>query len=148
MVGEHCTHDVVLALRSETLAEAAQRMRDQHVGDLIIVDTLENRRPVGILTDRDIVVGPLAQAASHLAEVTVGDVMTTPPVMACETDTLDSALTTMAHHGIRRLPIVDGAGAISGVLALDDVVSHITGELGKLISLLAHEQEREEERRR
>ena len=54
----------------------------------------------------------------------------------------------MAHHGVRRMPVVDGNGAVSGVLAVDDVVSHVTGELGKLISLLAHEQEHEEERRR
>jgi CBS domain-containing protein len=78
MVSHHCTRDVVVGQRNETLGQAAQRMRQSHVGDLVVVDNLENRVPIGILTDRDIVVGPVAQAAEQIATLTIGDVMTTP----------------------------------------------------------------------
>ena len=51
MVSHHCTRDVVVGQRNETLGQAAQRMRQSHVGDLVVVDNLENRVPIGILTD-------------------------------------------------------------------------------------------------
>ena len=147
MVGNHCTRDVVIGQRHEPLAEAAQRMRDRHVGDLVIVDNLEDRTPVGMLTDRDIVVGPVAQAAEHFNELTIGDVMTTPAITVREGDGLDAAVTTMQCHGVRRMPVVDQTGALCGVLAVDDVIGHVTAELGKLVSLQATGEEREYVRR-
>jgi CBS domain-containing protein len=148
MVSEHCTRDVVVAEPGESLVDVARRMRDEHVGAIVVVDKLDSRRPVGMLTDRDIVVGPVAQAVEKLGTLTVGDVMTAPALSAYEADALDSALTKMERAGVRRLAVVDGSGAVSGVLAVDDVIGHVTGELGKLVSLLAHESEREQERRR
>ena len=60
-VGELCNRAVVFAREEETVREAARRMRDMHVGDLVIVREEDGRRvPVGIVTDRDLVVGPLA----------------------------------------------------------------------------------------
>ena len=147
MVAQHCTRDVVVAQRNETLEQAAQRMRDFHVGDLIVVDNLEARTPVGVLTDRDIVVGPVAQAIERVSSLRISDVMTTPVITVHESDSLDSALTQMERHGVRRLPVVDRAGCLTGVLAADDVIGHVTAELGKLVSLQATEQEREYVRR-
>ena len=147
MVSEHCTKEVVVCRRDEALSAAAVRMRESHVGDLVVIDDPECPVPVGILTDRDIVVGPVAQAMDQIAALTVGDVMTAPAITVHESDSLDAALTKMAHHGVRRVPVVDMAGTLKGVLAVDDVLGHVTGELGKLVSLLAHEAEREFERR-
>lgn len=147
MVGQHCTREVILGQRNETLAEAAQRMRDFHVGDLIVVDNLEDRTPVGMLTDRDIVVGPVAQAAERVTSLTIGDVMTTPAITVREAESLDSALKKMERHGVRRLPVVDRSGGLTGVLAADDVLRHVTGELSKLGNLFACEREREQVRR-
>jgi len=146
MVREHCTREVVVGRSDETLTQAAQRMRETHVGALIVVDG-ETRVPVGMLTDRDIVVGPVAQAVDAVGALTIGDVMSTPAICIQETDSTDAALTTMARHGIRRLPVVDVAGGLVGVLAVDDILGHVTAELGKLISLMGHEAEREVERR-
>ena len=147
MVGTHYTRDVAVGLRHEALSKAARRMRDRHVGDLVIVDNLEDRTPVGMLTDRDIVVGPVAQAADHFNELTIGDVMTTPAITVREADSLDAALTTMQRHGVRRMPVVDQRGALCGLLAVDDVIGHVTAELGKLVSLQATGKEREYVRR-
>lgn len=147
MVGEHCEREVVFGEPQESLVEAARRMRDRHVGAIVVVDGLESRRPVGILTDRDIAIGPVAQVAEQVTSLTVGDVMTAPVLSAYEADSLDSALTKMMKAGVRRLVVVNGAGSVSGVLAVDDVIGHVTGELGRLVSLLAHEGEKEYQRR-
>jgi CBS domain containing-hemolysin-like protein len=53
----------------------------------------------------------------------------------------------MERNGVRRLTVIDANGSVSGVLAVDDVIGHVTGELGELVSLLAHEREKEVERR-
>ncbi len=148
MVSEHCTRDVIVGQRHETLAQAAQRMRESHVGDLVVVDNLERRMPIGMLTDRDIVVGPVAQATEQIAALTIGDVMTTPTITIRESESLDAALTTMARRGVRRLPVINSAGSLTGVLAVDDVLGHVMGELGKLVSLMAYGAQREYERRR
>ena len=147
MVSKHCTREVVFALQGESLVDVARRMRDEHVGSMVVVDKMDTRRPVGMLTDRDIVVGPVAQSADEVPSLTVGDVMTTPVLSAYESDSLDSALTKMELNGVRRLTVVDATGTVTGVLAVDDVIGHVTGELGKLVSLLAHESEKEVERR-
>ena len=148
MVSTHCTRDVVVGQRHEALSTAALRMRDRHVGDLVIVDNLEDRTPVGMLTDRDIVVGPVAQAAEHFNALTIGDVMTTPVNAVHESDSLDSALTTMQRHGVRRMPVVDQTGSLCGLLAVDDVIAHVTDQLSKVMFLQATGQEREVVRRR
>ena len=147
MVGTHCIRDVVIGQRHQLLAEAAQRMRDRHVGDLVIVDNLEDRNPVGMLTDRDIVVGPVAQAVEHFGELTIGDVMTMPAITVRESDSLDGALTTMQRHGVRRMPVVDQTGSLCGLLAVDDVIGHVTDELGKIVFLQETDRKREYVRR-
>jgi len=147
MVSRHCTREVVTALPGESLVDIARRMRDEHVGSMVVVDGLDTRRPVGMLTDRDIVVGPVAQSADEIPSLTVGDVMTTPVLSVFESDSLDSAVTKMGRNGVRRLTVIDASRAVTGVLAVDDVIGHVTGELGKLVSLLAHESENEVERR-
>lgn len=147
MVREHCTRDVVVCQPTETLAEAALSMRRSHVGDLVVVQAPDRLVPVGMLTDRDIVVGPVAQATDRISALTVSDVMTTPAITVQETDSLDTALAKMAQHGVRRVPVVDITGSLTGVLAVDDVLRRVTGQLGKLVSLMAREATRETERR-
>ncbi len=120
---------------------------DFRVGDLVVVDNLDDRTPVGVLTDRDIVVGPVAQALERAGSLTIGDVMTSPAITVRESDSLDLALTKMEHNAVRRLPVVDRAGSLTGILAVDDVVSHVTAELGMLTSVQTTQRQREHLRR-
>ena len=143
MLKRLCTREVAIGQRHEPLADAARRMRDRHVGTLVIVDNLEDRTPVGMLTDRDIVVGPVAQAVEHFAELTIGDVMTSPVITLGEGDSLEKALETMRRHGVRRVPVVDDGGSLCGVLAADDVIGLLSAQLGQLVGLQETEQERE-----
>jgi CBS domain-containing protein len=140
-VGEMCTRKVVTADREETLVDAAAKMRGSHVGALVVVDS--HARPVGILTDRDIVVSAIAQSPERVRSLVVGDVMTGDVVTLRAGEPVDAALRTMQVHGIRRLPVVDTEGRLVGILTLDDMLRVFSIELGRLVGLVALEQKRE-----
>jgi CBS domain-containing protein len=120
-------------------------MRELHVGCLIVVEgAASERRPVGILTDRDIVVGVLAQADQRLHLLRVDDVMTRNLVVARESDDLDEVLRRMRMKGIRRMPVVDSRGVLKGVIALDDVLEHVREQIDTIAALIGRERTREE----
>jgi CBS domain-containing protein len=145
-VSELCTKTVVTAHPDELVVEAARRMRDHHVGSLVVADSQD--RPVGMLTDRDIVVSAVAQSPDRLSELLVGDVMTSDPATVRGREPLDEALTRMRTLGIRRLPVVTSDGRIEGIVAFDDVVAFMSRELGKLAALVASERLHEREARK
>ncbi len=145
-VGEFCNRQVVFARRQENIAEAARRMRDFHVGTLVVIDDQDGPRlPVGVLTDRDLVVRVLAQDGPAAGATAIGDVMTSKLVTAQEGDDLVDALKKMRSFGVRRLPVVNERGGLEGILAFDDLVEFVADELSDLSSLLAREQKRERE---
>jgi CBS domain-containing protein len=144
--GEFCNRQVVIAHRDESLAEAARRIRDFHVGTLIVVDEQDGRRiPVGMLTDRDLVVSVLAGDGRDFDALVVGDVMSTELVTAREDDNLLDALKRMRSFGVRRLPIVNEKGGLEGIVTFDDLVDLVAEELSDLTSLVGREQKRERE---
>jgi len=130
--GEICKHRVVTILEFDELSTAARLMRERHVGYLVVVDPLPldaKLKPVGVLTDRDIVVGVLARDAD-IRTLRVGDVMTRQPVVIDEEQSVGFALKEMRRIGVRRVPIVGGsAGHLVGVLSLDDVIEALAKEL-------------------
>ena len=144
-VGEVCTRSVVTATTGESLSDAAKRMRDKHVGTLVVIEADGLTRPTGILTDRDIVIGPVAQSLDRIGELLVGDVMTRDVATARIDDNLHSALLTMRSHGVRRLPVVNDDGLLEGLLAFDDVIDVMSEELSDLAGLVAREQKLERE---
>jgi CBS domain-containing protein len=147
-VGEICIRDVVVASRDATVARAAQLMREFHVGDLVVVDESGGRRlPAGIVTDRDVVIGVVAPGLDP-ATLTAGDIMTGELITAREGDGVFETLQTMRRRGVRRLPVVDAAGALAGIVALDDILEIIAEELGAAIKVTAREQANEARRRR
>jgi CBS domain-containing protein len=144
-VNQYMSSDPVTARRGEGLLEVASRMRELHVGSLVIVDGPANeRRPIGILTDRDIVVGVLAQTDQKLDILCVDDVMTSELVVAREDDDLDEVLRRMRAKGVRRMPVVDSRGVLKGVVAADDILEHVREQVGALAALIGRERNREE----
>ena len=141
-VADICTTHVITAHPDETVVEAAGRMRRHHVGNVVVADT--QRRPRGILTDRDIVVSAVAQSPERLPALLVRDVMTGPLVLARDTDGVETAIRTMKEHGVRRLPVVDADGELVGILTMDDVVRQVSAQIGQLVGLI--DQERRQER--
>ena len=144
-VNQFMSADPVTARRGEGLLEVASRMRELHVGSLVIVDgPASERRPIGILTDRDIVVGVLAQTDQKLDLLCVEDVMTSELVVAREDDDLDEVLRRMRAKGVRRMPVVDSRGLLKGVVAADDILEHVREQVGALAALIGRERKREE----
>ncbi|WP_184247290.1 CBS domain-containing protein [Paraburkholderia atlantica] len=130
--GTICTRDVTVCGRQATILEAAQLMREQHVGDIVVVETIGGRSvPVGMLTDRDIVLAIVAKQANS-EKIFVNDVMSSPPALVDAGDDLWLAASRMRLNGVRRLPVVDAAGALTGIVSLDDLLEAVAGLLSEL----------------
>jgi CBS domain-containing protein len=144
-VADICTRHVITAHPEETVVEAAGRMRRQHVGDVVVTDG--QKRPVGILTDRDIVVSAVAQTPERLPSLRVHDIMSAELVTARETDPIERAVGAMRAHGIRRLPVVDVDGELVGILTMDDLVRRLSTDIGQLVGLIDLERRQERQSR-
>jgi CBS domain-containing protein len=108
--------------------EAAELMARRHIGAVVIV---QDRRPVGIITDRDLA---LRLFATGLTGATpIREVMTRNLVCLRANETLDQAIFTFRKSGVRRLPIVDGEGMLVGIVALDDLMVLLSAEMSSLI---------------
>jgi len=122
-----CQRLVVTVRRHEELATAAWIMRERNVGCLVVVDTagtFGGWRPIGLLTDRDIVTNVFARDCDPRS-VIVEEVMTRHPLTVSERTSVEEALQRMRAAGVRRVPVVDDRGCLSGILALDDIFDHL-----------------------
>ncbi len=141
-VGNLCGRNVVTTRKSDELTRAAELMRERHVGYLVVVepdlaDGLD--RPVGVITDRDIVVAVVARGADPRA-LLVGEVMTQKPVTVSESDPIEKALREMRRIGVRRVPVLGSRGELCGVLSLDDVLDVLAEEIGNLAGSVRSER--------
>jgi len=142
--GDICNRNVVVAPKTEMVVDAAKRMRMAHVGDIIVVEARQGRHvPVGIVTDRDIVVSLVAGDADHLSYLSLDDMMSDDLVTAKEQDSIEASLLRMRERGVRRLPVVDTAGTLVGILTLDDLWRHFAQQQGLLVELMANEEHHE-----
>ncbi|MGA8862233.1 MAG: CBS domain-containing protein [Gallionella sp.] len=147
-IGEICNRDVVIATRGCTILEAAQLMRQHHVGDVVVVEERGGIRvPVGIVTDRDLVVEILAPAIDQ-AVITLGDIMTAELVSVRENTGVSETIEYMRAKAVRRVPVVGENGGLVGILALDDLLELLAEELLALAKLVRNEQKKEKTNRR
>jgi len=119
----------VEVIRKDSSAHAAaNRMSQSAVGSLVVVDL--NDQPVGIVTDRDLLLR--AVATSHSPhELHIEDIMTTDLVQATSSDSLEELLRLMKHHGVRRIPLVED-NQVVGIVALDDILQEFSRDLHDL----------------
>ena len=145
--GEYCNREVVIITESESVRDAVALMRQYHVGTVVIVEARDTLpRPLGILTDRDIVLEILAKDVD-LDSVRVGDVIDTELVTIQESADLLSTVDLMRARGVRRLPVVNDEGGLIGILSLDDVIGQLAEEMGNIVQLISREQHTEQTRR-
>jgi CBS domain-containing protein len=116
-----------------TVDQAARAMRSKNVGALVVVNA---GRPVGMLTDRDIVVEVVARGMDP-EEVRVGDVMVKKPVTIRQDLGIFDAARAFAKTGVRRLPVVTSSGVLVGVITMDDVVMLLGNEMGHMAGALS-----------
>lgn len=141
-VGRVCIRRVVTVGAQVDVQAAAELMRQEHVGFLVVVPQEPSgpQPPLGVLTDRDIVLAVVAKRADPAA-LKVGDVMSIQPVVARESDAIDVALRTMRKSGVRRLPVINGRGEVVGVLSLDDMVDFVAREMETLSGAIRNGQQ-------
>ncbi len=141
-VQEIFTRGTVHIPQERNLQEAAQQMRQQHVGALIVTDGSATNRLLGIVTDRDIVLKAVATGAAP-RDISVGGVMSTGVATVAESAEVVDAMQTMFSHGVRRLAVTDSANAVIGVLSLDDVIEALVRDWVLLASIVRSGQQRE-----
>ena len=141
--GEYCNRDVVVIEKTESVREAINLMRENHVGDVVIVEMREKASiPLGILTDRDVVVEILAEDVD-LDTVNVGDVMSYQLVTVNEDTKLLDAIKQMRIKGVRRLPVVNEQGELQGILSADDILELVVEQLSDIVGLVSKEMTNE-----
>ncbi|MGQ9686679.1 MAG: CBS domain-containing protein [Thiobacillaceae bacterium] len=143
-IGEICNREVVIVSREAPVIEAARLMRQYHVGDLVVVDEPSGRRrPVGIVTDRDIVIEVVAMEVAP-ETLSVGDIMSAELATVRETEGVFETIRYMRDKGIRRLPVVDRDGWLQGIVTLDDLLILLAEEMGEMARLIGREMDREQ----
>jgi CBS domain-containing protein len=147
-VSEICNREVVVLQRGDTVLEAAKLMRQHHVGDVLVVEDRNGIRvPVGIVTDRDLIMEIMAPELDHTV-ITVGDIMAQELITVKESTGIFEAIQYMRQKAVRRLPIVNESGGLIGVLTLDDLLELLSEELLELAKLVKYEQQKETRSRR
>lgn len=145
--GRYCNREVVITDKDTTIAEAATLMRRFRVGDLVVT---ENERmmnmPIGIVTDRDLVLEVLAEDVP-LDAVTLKDVMNPEPVTVDQDESLLDTLAVMRDRGVRRLLVVNKEGGLEGIFCADDAIELLAEALGDLADLVGREKRNEQRAR-
>lgn len=135
-IGRICSREVQLAEPHESAAIAAMRMSNQNVGTLVVTD--EQNKPIGIVTDRDLVARVMA-AGKEPHGCTVGELMTRSPKSVREEAPIEEVLVQMCGLGLRRMIVVDADGRLTGIVSLDDILSLLGEEVSRIGRLLDHQ---------
>lgn len=147
-VGSIASRVVVVAEPRTPVARVAQLMRENHIGAVIVIeDAAPRNRPVGLITDRDLVIEVLAMDVNPQT-LTAGDVMTADPQTIRESDAVSDAVETMRRVGVRRLPVVDAENRLVGIVTFDDLVEVLAQELTGLAGTIRREQHTEAKARK
>ncbi len=146
-VAEISTVNTVFCAGDETVQGAALLMRKHHVGDVVVVEQGSGMRvPIGIITDRDIVVSVIALGLDP-ASLLVSDIMSDELLTANEDDDVNETIDRMRYRGIRRVPVVNSAGQLAGIVSVDDVLEFLAEEMGELSRISTHQQAHEKRTR-
>ena len=147
-VSEICNREVVVVQRNDTALEAAKLMRQHHVGDVLVVEDRNGIRvPVGIITDRDLIMEIMAPELDG-SVITVGDIMAQALVTVKGSTGIFEAIQYMRQKAVRRLPIINEGGGLIGILTLDDLLELLSEELLDIAKLVRNEQQKETRSRR
>jgi CBS domain-containing protein len=143
--GEFCNRTVVIVRGQQGLLEAAQLMREHHVGSLVVVEEHDGARtPVGVITDRDVVMRLVHDPQKRLTDLRVDDLLSGEELVEVgEDEDLVDAVKRMRAYGVRRLPVVDAHGALAGLITFDDLVEFLSEQALDLATLLGRQRRRE-----
>jgi CBS domain-containing protein len=147
-IGAICNREVITVQRDATVLHAAKLMRQYHVGDVVVIENRQDKAvPIGIVTDRDVVVEVIATELDG-AVITVGDIMVVSLSVVKASAGILEAIQLMTSKGVRRLPVVDDDDSLVGIVTLDDLLLLLGKEFGALSKLVAKERKNESTKRR
>lgn len=147
-VGHIASRVVVVATPSTPILKVAQLMREHHIGAVVVIeDASPNNRPIGIITDRDLVVEVMA-AELDVQVFTAGDIMSSDLTTVQETEPVLDAFEKIQRKGVRRLPVVDAAQRLVGVVTFDDLIELLAQEMTNLAKTVRHGGQREAQSRK
>ena len=147
-IGEICNREVVYVNRDVTVHAACKLMRHYHVGSLVVVDEVDGKRvPVGILTDRDVVVEIDAMDLDAKV-ITAGDIMSEELVTVPDRNDVLETIEIMRFKGVRRVPVVDAEGRLAGIVTVDDLLGILADELSDIARIVAREPSHEQQARK
>ncbi len=140
LIKEICMTNVVVCGPQTSALQAASLMRHRHVGDVVVVDNpREEGIPLGVVTDRDLVVEVLGNGLDP-AKTTVGSMMRTPVVIARESEDTALVIERMRMHGVRRVPVIAGEGEVIGIVTLNDLLKAVIADAAALLDTVAKGQ--------
>lgn len=147
-VGDICNRIVIYVKAQDSVRHAAELMRKYHVGDLVVTEEEDDEQiPVGIITDRDIVVEVIAKAIDP-ADLTVGDIMGEDLLTISDDSDISETLDAMLAQHVRRVPVVDDKGVLVGILAIDDLLTVFADQLNALAGIVGTQRLHETTRMR
>ncbi|MBX3640430.1 MAG: CBS domain-containing protein [Nitrosomonas sp.] len=142
-IGELCNREVIMVETEDSALEAARLMRKHHVGDVVVIKEQNSiRRPVGIVTDRDLIVEIMATGLDP-AVITVGDIMTPELVTVKESASIFETIQYMRRKAVRRSPVIDDGGELVGIITMDDLLQLLSTELSELTRIVDRETDKE-----
>ena len=130
---EYCTKHVITAPENQTVFDAAKKMWDRNVGSIVVVD--HANKPMGMVTDRDIVVGVVAKGKDPQS-TTLKEIMTHQAVVLRQDQGIFEATKMMGEKGIRRIPVVDTDGKLAGIICLDDLIMVLGEEMANMANAI------------
>jgi len=147
-IGSICTRDVIMVDASETLRQAAARMREYHVGALLVVSQSDGgQQAIGVITDRDLAIEVMARGidggAVRVADLAKGRLITVPASAS-----LDEAIAAIEKEGVRRLLVTTADGRLAGIVSLDDLLDAVAAQMVNLARAVRGGLAREAARRR
>lgn len=138
-INECCNIGVVCCEADSSISDVAALMRKHHVGDVIVVEkNNEKRVPIGIVTDRDIVLEVIALGLD-VSAFTAGDMMNVPLVTVQEDAGFIETLQLMRKHKVRRMPVVTAAGTLYGIVTVDDIIHFLAMELSMVTNSMVEQ---------
>ncbi|MGV8897678.1 MAG: CBS domain-containing protein [Burkholderiaceae bacterium] len=147
-IGGISTLETIHCKREASVLEAALMMRLHHVGDLIVVDEANDTLlPVGILTDRDIVVSIVAEGLDANS-IEAGDIMSAELLVASEDADVHETIERMRFNGVRRIPVVNRSGELVGIVSSDDLMQFLADDIAELARIGIQQQSIEKQIRK
>ncbi len=149
LVRDYANLNVICCEADTPIADVAGLMRRYHIGDVIVVDAQQEgtRVPIGIVTDRDILVETISLGVDAKL-FTASDLMSAPVTTVQENASLGEASALMRGKRVRRLPVVNQAGSLFGIITADDVLNLIAAELSMIAGLIVEQPVRESQLRK